>query len=130
LDLSQKGATAINKKDKVGTLYDQNTNFYIGLVGDLDLSDFTNLRELNLSRNYQLGKVNISNCLNLAHLIMVSYPNEGKMKMSDLIVADNYPNFQVLLSFGTLNNDDVESKLVKVESSNFRLLFKSHENPV
>ncbi|CAG8542182.1 36828_t:CDS:10 [Gigaspora margarita] len=130
LDLSENGIVKVTKKDKATSLYDSTGKNYIGLQGDLDLSDFTKLKELNLSGNYQLGKVDISKCLALEKLFIISNPyqviNQGQqMEMSNLVVADDYPSFQVLVKFGSRGDNAVENKLVKVNSPNFRLVVKS-----
>lgn len=130
LDLSEGEIVKATKKDKAASLYDPTGKNYIGLQGDLDLSDFTKLKELNLSGNYQLGKVDISKCLALEKLFIISNPhqviNQGQqMQLDNLVVADDYPSFQVLVKFGSRSDNAVENKLVKVNSPNFRLVVKS-----
>ncbi|CAG8616690.1 17081_t:CDS:2 [Racocetra persica] len=133
LDLSESGIVNATKKDKASSLYGSTGKNYIGLQGDLDLSDFTKLKELNLSGNYQLGKVNISKCLALEKLFIISNPHQvinqsQQMEMSNLVVANDYPSFQVLVKFGSRSDNAVENKLVKVNSPNFRLVVKSSKN--
>jgi hypothetical protein len=130
LDLSKEGVIRTTKKDKNTSLYDFDDKHYIGLKGDLDLSDFTNLKELNLSYNYHLEKVDIRQCSALERLFIISNPHDAnnhneQMKMSNLVIADNYPSLQVLVCFGSHSDNVKENKLVKYNSSNFRLLVKS-----